>query len=65
MWNGSAVLLAALLLLWSIILVLKKRVILPLHDISNKVDRFEEQTDGELRLDHIESLELERISSAF
>ncbi len=64
MRNGSAVLLAALLLLWSINLVLKKRVISPLHDISNKVNRFEEQAAGELRLDHSESLELERISNA-
>jgi len=64
MWNDSAVLLAALLLLWSINLVLKKRVISPLHDISNKVNRFEEQAEGELRLDHTESLELERIFNA-
>ncbi len=64
MWNGSAVLLAALLLLWSINLVLIKRVISPLHDISNKVNRFEEQAKGELRLDHSESFELESISNA-
>jgi len=64
MWNGSAVLLAALLLLWSINLVLKKRVISPLHDISNKVNRFEEHAKGELQLDHSESFELESISNA-
>jgi diguanylate cyclase (GGDEF)-like protein len=64
LWNGSAVLLAVLLLLWSINLVLKKRVISPLHDISNKVNRFEELATGKLQLDHTESLELERISSA-
>lgn len=63
-WNGSAVLLSALLLLWSINLVLKKRVISPLRNISSKMNRFEEQLEGGLRLEHTESLELEQISSA-
>ena len=64
LWNGSAVLLAPLLLLWSINLVLKKQVISPLRDMSNKVNRFEEQAKGELGLDHSKSLELESISNA-
>jgi diguanylate cyclase (GGDEF)-like protein len=63
-WNGSAVLLAALLLLWSINLLLKKRIISPLQNISNQVNRFEEQSQGGLRLDYTESLELEQISDA-
>ncbi len=63
LWNGLVILLSSFLLLWSINLVLKKRVTLPLHEISKKVGLVKEQ-QGVLSLDHKCSLELEQISDA-
>lgn len=64
MWNGVAVLISALGMLWVIGFVLQNRVILPLRNISRRVEGWETNQKEKLELHHHESLEIGRISNA-